>query len=42
MAQTGYITEIPYPIVYHRELNPSFYRLALRRKDLKPPPDDFS
>ena len=42
MSQTGYITEIPYPIVYHRELNPSFYRLTLRRKDLKTPPENFS
>ena len=35
--QTGYITEVPYPNVYHRELNPSFHTLALHANGLTAP-----
>ncbi|MBX7200433.1 MAG: class I SAM-dependent methyltransferase [Rhodospirillaceae bacterium] len=33
----GYITEVPYPNVYHRELNPSFHALALNANGLSSP-----
>ncbi len=36
--KTGYITEVPYPNVYHRELNPSFHTLALHANGLSAPP----
>jgi SAM-dependent methyltransferase len=42
VSQTGYITEIPYPIVYHRELNPAFHALTLRRRGYRPPAPGFS
>ena len=35
--QTGYITEVPYPNVYHRELNPSFHSLAMHANGLTAP-----
>jgi SAM-dependent methyltransferase len=33
----GYITEIPYPIVYHRDLNPSLSTLALNHRGFSGP-----
>lgn len=35
--QKGYITEVPYPNVYHRELNPSFHAMALNANGLAAP-----